>query len=57
MTSPYKFYQYWLNCADADAPKLLRLFTLLPAERIAELEAEQAPPRMNARCRRRLRGT
>ncbi len=42
MTSPYKFYQYWLNCTDEDAPKLLRLFTLLSKEEIASLEAEHA---------------
>jgi tyrosyl-tRNA synthetase len=28
MTSPYKFYQFWLNVADTDLPKLLRVFTL-----------------------------
>jgi tyrosyl-tRNA synthetase len=42
MTSPYKFCQYWLNCTDEDAPKLLRLFTLLPREEIAALEARHA---------------
>ena len=41
-TSPYKFYQYWLNVADADAPKMLRNFTLLPREQIESLEQEQA---------------
>jgi tyrosyl-tRNA synthetase len=42
MTSPYKFYQYWLNTTDEDAPRLLRIFTLLSAGEIAGLEAEQA---------------
>jgi tyrosyl-tRNA synthetase len=42
MTSPYKFYQYWLNCSDDDAPRLLRMFTLLPREEIARLEAAHA---------------
>jgi tyrosyl-tRNA synthetase len=42
MTSPYKFYQYWLNCSDRDAPKLLRMFTLLPQEEVRRLETEQA---------------
>jgi tyrosyl-tRNA synthetase len=37
-TSPYAFYQYWLNCSDADAPKLLRTFTLLSKDEIEELE-------------------
>jgi tyrosyl-tRNA synthetase len=39
-TSPYKFFQYWLNCTDEDAPKLLRLFTLLGEEEIKGLEQE-----------------
>lgn len=34
MTSPYKFYQFWLNVADADLPKLLRVFTLWDKEAI-----------------------
>jgi len=42
MTSPYKFYQYWLNCSDVDAPRLLRMFTLLPREEIERLEADHA---------------
>jgi tyrosyl-tRNA synthetase len=42
MTSPYKFYQYWLNCTDDDAPKLLRYFTLMGREEIAELETRHA---------------
>ena len=41
-TSPYKFFQYWLNCTDDDAPKLLRLFTLLNQDEIRALEAEHA---------------
>jgi len=42
LTSPYKFYQYWLNCADEDAPKLLRLYTLLNQEQIVQLEEEHS---------------
>lgn len=38
-TSPYKFYQYWINVDDRDAGKYLRLFTFLARERIEELEA------------------
>jgi tyrosyl-tRNA synthetase len=41
-TSPYQFYQFWLNCADEDAPKLLRVFTLKPLSEILEIEAEHA---------------
>jgi tyrosyl-tRNA synthetase len=36
LTSPYKFYQYWINVDDRDASKYLRLFTLMPR---AEIEA------------------
>ena len=41
-TSPYAFYQFWLNTADADAHKFLRYFTFLPVENIAEIEATDA---------------
>ena len=41
-TSPYKFYQFWLNQEDADLEKLLRLFTFLPLPKIAELVAAHA---------------
>jgi tyrosyl-tRNA synthetase len=41
-TSPFAFYQYWLNTADADIGTYLRWFTLFGAEEIAALEAEQA---------------
>ncbi len=37
-TSPYKFYQYWINVDDRDAGKYLRLFTLLPRQEIEALE-------------------
>jgi tyrosyl-tRNA synthetase len=36
-TSPYDYYQYWINAEDADVPRLLRLYTFLPEERIVEL--------------------
>lgn len=39
-TSPYAFYQFWLNTADADAYKFLRYFTFLSVEKIAQIEAE-----------------
>ena len=38
-TSPYEYFQFWLNTPDADAGKFLRFFTLLPRERIEELDA------------------
>ena len=39
-TSPYQFYQFWLNAADADAEKYIRIFTLLPREEINALLAQ-----------------
>ncbi|RYY03407.1 MAG: tyrosine--tRNA ligase [Gammaproteobacteria bacterium] len=39
-TSPYAFYQFWLNTADADVYKFLRYFTFLSVAQIAEIEAE-----------------
>ena len=44
-TSPYKFYQFWLNCSDVDTARYIRIFTLLSQEEIADLEAQhQAAP-------------
>lgn len=37
-TSPYEFYQFWINTADADVIKYLKIFTFLGKEEIAELE-------------------
>ena len=41
-TSPYSFYQFWLNVADADVYKFLNYFTFLPIEEISEIEAQDA---------------
>lgn len=41
-TSPYKFYQFWLNVSDDDAAKFIRIFTALDQEEILSLEKEQA---------------
>jgi tyrosyl-tRNA synthetase len=41
-TSPYQMYQYWLQTADADAVKYLKLFTFLDQAHIAELAREVA---------------
>jgi len=40
-TSPYKFYQFWLNASDADVANYIRIFTLKTREEIEALEAEQ----------------
>ncbi|MBG6236405.1 tyrosyl-tRNA synthetase [Pedobacter sp. CAN_A7] len=44
-TSPYKYYQFWLNATDDDVKKWIRIFTLKTREEIEALEAahEQAP--------------
>ena len=42
LTSPYQFYQFFLRAEDADAPRLIRVFTLLSQAEIAALEAEHA---------------
>lgn len=39
-TSPYKFYQFWLNASDEDAVRYIRIFSLLPKAEIETLEAE-----------------
>jgi len=44
-TTPYAFYQFWLNTSDADAEKYIKIFTLFTKEEIAELVArhKEAP--------------
>jgi len=42
LTSPYQFYQFFLRADDADAPRLIRVFTLLSQPEIEALEAEHA---------------
>jgi tyrosyl-tRNA synthetase len=39
-TSPYKFYQYWINASDEDAANYIRIFTLKTKEEVETLEAE-----------------
>ena len=40
-TSPYRFYQFWLNVSDADAEKYIKIFTGLNKEEIEQLTAQQ----------------
>ena len=40
-TSPYQFYQFWLNVSDADAEKYIKIFTVLPREEIEALVEQQ----------------
>jgi tyrosyl-tRNA synthetase len=42
MTSPYKFYQFWLNLSDEEAIKFIKIFTLLSKEEIESIEKEHA---------------
>jgi tyrosyl-tRNA synthetase len=50
LTSPYKFYQYWINVDDRDTGKYLRLFTLFSREEIEALDklVETAPEKRGA---------
>ncbi|MDX5436746.1 MAG: tyrosine--tRNA ligase, partial [Pontibacter sp.] len=45
LTSPYKFYQFWLNLSDEEAEKLIKVYTLLPQQEIEKIteEHKQAP--------------
>jgi len=48
-TSPYKFYQYWLNTSDVDAEKYIKIFTLLSKEEIEKIvEEHKAAPHLRA---------
>lgn len=40
-TSPYKFYQFWLNVSDSDAARYIKIFTSLTQDEIMQLVAEQ----------------
>lgn len=52
-TSPYKFYQYWINVADEDAGKCLRMLTELPHAEIASLDqSRQESPHLRESQRR-----
>ena len=53
-TSPFQFYQFWLNSQDADVVKLLRYFTLLAREEIDALEQKVAEHPEGREAQRRL---
>jgi tyrosyl-tRNA synthetase len=53
-TSPYQFYQFWVNTDDRDVERLLRLFTFLPLPEIAGLMAEHARDPGQRAAQRRL---
>ncbi len=48
-TSPYAFYQFWLNCTDEDSEKYIKIFTVLEREEIETLSAKhKAEPHLRA---------
>ena len=53
-TSPYKFYQFWLNTADEDAERYIKIFTELPHDEIAALVAEHNNAPHERKLQRRL---
>ncbi len=53
-TSAYSFCQFWLNAADADVSRYLRMFTLMPKEEIEALEADHAKEPGERKAQRRL---
>jgi tyrosyl-tRNA synthetase len=53
-TSPYKFFQFWLNTDDRDVERLLKFFTFWPVEEIAALLEEQARDPGKRPAQRRL---
>lgn len=54
MTSPYVFYQYWIDQDDRDVGMMLRRLTLLPADEIYELEQQQQRTPEKRPAQRRL---
>jgi len=54
LTTPYQFYQYWLNSDDADAERYLKMFTFLALDEIAEVMRAHEPDRARRVAQRRL---
>jgi tyrosyl-tRNA synthetase len=53
-TTPYQFYQFWLNAADSDAEKWIKIFTLLPQEEVTGLLEEHHKDESKRTLQRRL---
>jgi tyrosyl-tRNA synthetase len=53
-TSPYQFYQFWLNAADADAESWIKIFTFLPEDQINALIAEHRQDQSKRVLQKRL---
>lgn len=56
LTSPYRFYQFWLNTSDDDVVRYLKYFTFLTSDTIAELEAAHTDAPHQRTAHRRLAG-
>lgn len=56
-TSPYAFYQYWLNRSDEEVSRFLRLFSLRPLSELAELLREHDADRSKRQAQRELART
>jgi tyrosyl-tRNA synthetase len=54
MTSPYKFYQFWINAEDADVERFLGMFTLLSRSEITDVMAAQAAAPHERAAQKRL---
>ena len=53
-TSPYQFYQFWLNASDADAEKWIRIFTFLSLEEIEDISGEHLKDQSKRMLQKRL---
>jgi len=53
-TPPYAFYQYWINCEDADVGTVLRMLTELPEDEVVALDAARAAHPERRESQRRL---
>ncbi len=53
-TSPYQFYQFWLNSSDEDSKRFIRIFTFLSKEEVLALEAEHDTAPQNRVLQKRL---
>ena len=54
LTTPYQFYQFWLNAGDDDASKWIRIFTFLEKNEIEQIEAEHKKDAGNRILQKRL---
>ena len=54
LTSPYKFYQFWINTSDEDAERYIKIFTLLTREQVGELVEEHQQDPGQRKLQKRL---